>query len=500
MRLCHISDTHFGSGSHFNRQVFVDSMLGITKEHFDVVIHTGDVTDDGRLEHFREAKKHFDELGLPLVVIPGNHDARSGGIAIFEEYLGPANGVKVIGDALIIHINSATPDNDDGRVGMVKFNLIKEALSSYPHLPIKIVAIHHHVIPIPKAGRERNILSNAGDLLDLFLRNDVDLVLSGHRHYPNVYKVESTVLVNAGTLSGRKTRYGDVNSYNLVEIEEEQVIVETRRIDGSREQKRYPRRCQSFFHDFGRRELRLVHMSNTMITEGRVFLKKAFDSAVNTINSLDADLAIHCGGIVYEGIPEDYNLAKRKMAKIKVPVLYTPAGRDTNYLGFHLFTQSFGPVTQQFANEWVHVQGLASFQYDTTIGIIGETERNTFFSKMRSVASAFRVMFLHHNITPVPHARERGLLEDSGDLLRRAVDEGIDLVLTGTSSHPNAMQVENTVIVNANSLSCIYQRSLFGNSFNLIDIYEHCLVVSEINSLWGARRIVGMWGRAQRES
>lgn len=58
--------------------------------------------------------------------------------------------------------------------------------------------------------RERNVLENAGDILYMLLKADVDLVLLGHRHYPNLHQIENTVFLNAGTASSSKTRYGDV--------------------------------------------------------------------------------------------------------------------------------------------------------------------------------------------------------------------------------------------------------------------------------------------------
>ncbi len=32
----------------------------------------------------------------------------------------------------------------------------------------KIITFHHHLLPIPQTGRERNILLDAGDLLKVF--------------------------------------------------------------------------------------------------------------------------------------------------------------------------------------------------------------------------------------------------------------------------------------------------------------------------------------------
>jgi hypothetical protein len=74
----------------------------------------------------------------------------------------------------------------------------------------------------------------------------------------------------------------------------------------------------------------------------------------------------------------------------------------------------------------------------------------------------------------------------------------VDLVLTGHSSYPHAHQVDNTIISNTNALSSQYVRSLYGNSFNVIDIYENLINISEIHSLLGSKRILGLWKRNKK--
>ncbi|MFW6141921.1 MAG: metallophosphoesterase family protein [Candidatus Saliniplasma sp.] len=495
MKILHISDTHFGKEDYFNRETLNEVLEEANSGEYDLLLHSGDVTQGGRAEYYKIAQKYFKQIDIPHLIVPGNHDKRSGGLSLFEDYIGPANGFDEIGEAVVVYVDSAVSDSDDGRVGMVKFEMLKEALRKFNDKKIKIVLLHHHVLPVPKAGRERNILSNAGDLLDLFLKEDVDLVVSGHRHFPNVHSVENMVFVNAGTVSARKTRYGDVNSYNVLDVGEEDIRVETRRVDGSVKSKVFSRKERRIFYEFGERIFRIVHMSNTFISNSNKFRYTHFMNAVDSINTMDADVLVHCGGVVEEGISRDYELAKNYMNRIKVTKLYTPAGRDINYLGYKLFSDHFGGIDQSFSNEEIFLQGISSSQYDSPIGVVGETERNALFEKLRRHEDSFKCVFLHHNIVPIPHSREKGLLEDSGDLLRGLVDEEVDLVLTGTSSHPFAAKIGDSIVVNANSLSSVYQRSLYGNSFNVIDIYENVIVVSEVNSLWGTKRILGIWDR-----
>ena len=97
-----------------------------------------------------------------------------------------------------------------------------------------IVALHHHVIPIPKTGRERNVLTDAGDVLKTLTNHEVDLVLAGHKHVPNIWKMNNTLFVNAGSLSSNKLRGNDKNSYNVYEITEDTIRIFLNKVDGER--------------------------------------------------------------------------------------------------------------------------------------------------------------------------------------------------------------------------------------------------------------------------
>lgn len=495
MKIFHFSDIHAGSKKHFREENLQQIIQEINSGDFDLAIFTGDATNEGQRHEYEIAAEKLDEINVPLVSIPGNHDARSGGIKLFEEYIGEQNGVYECGEAVVIYVNSAIGDSNDGRVGRVKFNMLKKALNEYSDKPIKILAIHHHILPIPMSGRERNILANAGDLLDLIQKADVDLVVSGHRHYPNVYEVENTVFINAGTASSEKTRYGDVNSYCIIDIDENTKKVTTKRLNGENSVRSFPRKIRRVFSDFGSLTFRAIQMSNSYFSASGSFLSRHYEEAVKSIESLDPDLLIHCGGIVKEGIPRDYDVAIEHLNKLDYPMVFTPAARDINYLGYHLFNRHFGDLDQRYSNGNFLFQGLSTPQYDSSVGVVGDTERKALLERLNNAPQKFRSVYLHHNVIPIPHSREKGLLEDAGDLLRELVDANIDLILTGTSYHAYATRVGKTVIANVNSISSAYQRSRFGNSFNMIDIYEKAIAVTEVSSFWGKRRLLGIWER-----
>ncbi len=493
MKLLHISDTHIGSSSFFDRQRLLDSIKMINTSDCDVVVHTGDVTQSGQKEEYQEAAVLLKQIEKPFIAIPGNHDIRSGGLYLFEQYIGRAHGYYETDDAIIIYINSAIADNDDGRIGGVQFAMLRELLHTFRHKSVKIVAIHHHLLPVPMSGRERNVLFNAGDILQLLFRTDIDLVLLGHKHYPNIYKVENTIFSNAGTLSGTKTRYGDVNSFNEIFIDEKTREVSIHRVDGQVIKKTYPRKTRHHFSDFGERKMRIVHLSNTLVSEERVFLKKHLRNALHSIAESRPDLIVHCGGVVYEGVQQDYDLAYEYLSGILSRSVFTPAGRDINYFGYNLFPRYFGDLDQSYRDDFISCTGISSAQYDSPIGTIGDTARKSLLNHIKAAKQPVKAVFLHHNVVPIPHSRNKGLLEDSGDLLHDLVDAGVHLILTGTSSHPFAVKVEGSLIINANSISGMYQRSERGNSYNMIEIYEKATAVFEVNSLWGKKRLLGIW-------
>ncbi|AHF79921.1 lacZ expression regulatory protein [Thermococcus paralvinellae] len=233
IKIAHISDTHITQESAFKSYAYDLIVNEINQSNFDLVVHTGDVTDQGLKEEYEHASYLIGKIEKPLIAIPGNHDARNVGYGLFERYIGPLYGVYERDDLVIIWVDSTIPDLSDGRIGGYKFRWLKEKLEEYSHKRFKIVAAHHHLVPLPDTGRERNVLFNAGDVLDLLLRHEVNLYLCGHKHVPNVYNIEDLVVVNAGCTSCRKTRKGDVNSYNIIKLnDDEQIDVTIRRVTG----------------------------------------------------------------------------------------------------------------------------------------------------------------------------------------------------------------------------------------------------------------------------
>ena len=216
MRIAHISDLHI-TGENFVKE-WGENLIKILNEiEPDIVVITGDLTDDGYIHEYEVVKDYLDRINAKKLVVPGNHDARNKGYEIFEEIFGTRYPFYENDVVAILGIDSSEPDIDDGHIGRENYPIIKEKLSKNK---IKIMALHHHLIPIPGTGRERNIPIDAGDVLQLCMELKIDFVLSGHKHLPWKWKLEDTYFITAGTACSRRLKGKSYPSFNLIEINE----------------------------------------------------------------------------------------------------------------------------------------------------------------------------------------------------------------------------------------------------------------------------------------
>lgn len=223
MRILHISDLHTTS-SNFVAAWGETVVRNVRSLSPDVVVITGDLTNEGHAHEFEVASRFVRQIQTPnLLVVPGNHDARNEGYVIFEEMFGTRMPLFRNSEVTILGIDSTEPDLDDGHVGREKYDFIREHLGSTDGL--RILAMHHHLVPIPGTGRERHIPVDSGDVLNLCLELGIDFVLSGHKHVHWVWRIENTYLVTAGTATSRRLKGRSWPSFNILDIEDKTAVL-----------------------------------------------------------------------------------------------------------------------------------------------------------------------------------------------------------------------------------------------------------------------------------
>src|SRR5438874_6895821 len=221
MLIAQLSDVHVG-GSRYREELLRTAIAEVNAAEPDLVVVAGDLTDDGYPDQYPLAAQELAELACPRVVrVPGNHDARNVGYLRFEDTFGPRDSrmrTACAGvDVALVAVDSSKPDIDEGEIGREHYGWIEEGFAGDADL--RVFVCHHHLMPIPGTGRERNQVLDAGDVLSLLRQYGVDLVLSGHRHVPYVWPVAGMLLVHSGTVSTLRTRGFPEPAYNFVRIE-----------------------------------------------------------------------------------------------------------------------------------------------------------------------------------------------------------------------------------------------------------------------------------------
>lgn len=238
--IAQFSDIHCGD-ARFDSELMLATLDELNQVEPDLVVVAGDLTADGYREQFTEARKYIDQLDCEQVlVMAGNHDCRNVGYLHFEELFGERRSKKMELDFRVcceaveegvqkklrlLALDSNKPDLNDGEIGRDHYGWIDE---QFPDVnDYKVFVLHHHLVGIPGTGRERNVVWDAGDVLERLREVGVDLVLCGHRHVPYTWPVADMLIVSSGTASTWRTRGFTMPSYNIVTIEPDFVTVGT---------------------------------------------------------------------------------------------------------------------------------------------------------------------------------------------------------------------------------------------------------------------------------
>ncbi|MFX1536098.1 MAG: metallophosphoesterase family protein [Promethearchaeota archaeon] len=254
-RIIHISDTHFSRN--FKTQpmfkVYSEAVDLINKIQPDVVLHTGDVTNNSMPEEFIVAQEMLEKIHTPILTVPGNTDSYQIGETLFEESFGTRdpNGSFLTPNGLhldVFGLNSSLMEVKEGEIGRRKMdsllksieknvNQIKEKKLAPNH--VYIVFFHHRVVPCPRT-LHRGDLEDSGDVLRGIVDSPIDLVLAGHDHVTFTVQIENTIFSSVAALSSEKLRtlrgnaFGIINFYkdSTVLVEEFNLADHTKRVMG----------------------------------------------------------------------------------------------------------------------------------------------------------------------------------------------------------------------------------------------------------------------------
>jgi len=187
-RLIHLTDLHFG----LHRPSLVQPLrAAILANTPDVVVASGDLTHRARAGQFRQAMAFLRDLGVRIMVVPGNHDMPL--FDLFTRLLHPFGPYRAgvsgdlapmlqVGRLRLFGINTADPFSRRGgvvRAGEV--DRICRAMRAGPQDVTNILVCHHPMEEPP--GFERGETRGAPAAMAQLAAAGLHMALSGHLHH-----------------------------------------------------------------------------------------------------------------------------------------------------------------------------------------------------------------------------------------------------------------------------------------------------------------------------
>ncbi|TWG83367.1 3',5'-cyclic AMP phosphodiesterase CpdA [Cupriavidus gilardii J11] len=226
--ILHISDTHFGT----EQAPVVDAVLKLAHDlRPELVVLSGDVTQRARRGQFAGARAFLSRLGLPTLVIPGNHDIPLFNVAarLFSPYGGYR---RAMGDelepvfsnerVLAIGVNTTRPSrHKNGEVSRGQIERVCARLRQARPDQLRMVVVHQPVRAIVESDMG-NLLIGRDAAVAAWVDAGMDVVLGGHIHLPYVMPLQTgsarrAWAVQAGTAVSSRLRGAIPNSVNVIE-------------------------------------------------------------------------------------------------------------------------------------------------------------------------------------------------------------------------------------------------------------------------------------------
>lgn len=251
-RLFHVSDLHIGRREALAPFTALASLVGELEP--ELLLATGDLAHRGRRTELERAAELLDELHVPVLAVPGNHDM---------PYTFPARWTRTFSEwertfestepsyrspsFAVIGLNSARPWRQQG--GSLSSGQLRRIAERFgegePTGPIRIAALHHHLAAPPWRPGRKKPLVRRNHALQALAAAGVELVAGGHVHQATIVdrrefeviddpKRRSVVLATAaGFGRPRLHRRGEAQGFNVYEAGDDTLAVTTYAWDGT---------------------------------------------------------------------------------------------------------------------------------------------------------------------------------------------------------------------------------------------------------------------------
>lgn len=147
----------------------------------DLVLATGDITQDASPDAYRYFGECLEVFNAPSLWIAGNHDDAKTLTGVAQEF-GANERQLVKGGWQFVMLDSSVPGKVYGELAETELAFLDQVLAEQPELPA-LVCLHHHPVSIGSAWMDKIGLVNPEPFWQIIARHSqVRVVLWGHIH------------------------------------------------------------------------------------------------------------------------------------------------------------------------------------------------------------------------------------------------------------------------------------------------------------------------------
>ena len=213
--LAQVSDLHIKAGGQLSYGVFDSAaMLRACVRHIlslkqapDVLAITGDLTDSGRIEEYALLRELIAPLGMPIYLIPGNHDRRDAMRAAFPEHGYLRQSPDLVLYAIeanplrIVALDTVVAGESGGDLDESSLAWLDRTLAGAPGHPT-VVLMHHPPFRTFIGHMDAFGLRDPGPLAAVIERHpQVQAILCGHVHRAIQVRFAGTVASTAPSVA-----------------------------------------------------------------------------------------------------------------------------------------------------------------------------------------------------------------------------------------------------------------------------------------------------------
>ncbi|MBC7752578.1 MAG: metallophosphoesterase [Candidatus Saccharibacteria bacterium] len=226
--LLHLSDLHFGT----EHSAITDALNLLCKQlPLEAIAISGDLTQRARRVQFQAFHDFFDSLGIPWIVVPGNHDIplyhltrrMFNPFGHYEKIFGRTETTLETKHFYLVGVNSISPKHHtQGRITHEQITETGERLL-LGKIGKKRIVLSHQPFRVLRSYQKRDIPILAAEAAQHWAHCGLDALLHGHFHVPIVlslkehFELHKEVLdIQAGTAVSHRLRYDVPNSINII--------------------------------------------------------------------------------------------------------------------------------------------------------------------------------------------------------------------------------------------------------------------------------------------